>query len=118
MGLLDGDEISNLFGDVFGEIYADGILIHVAKVNGRGGNITSTTTNYPCKVQRDNCDKSMMSEEGYVATDVKLILLRAPLGNVDVTTDDKVTAYGVTYSLKSVRRDAANSHFVARGRKL
>jgi len=117
MSILDG-EIRDIFGDVFGEIFDDGTLVRVVKTNGPGGKITEVPTNHACKLQRDACDQSMMKEAGYEGKDVRLLILRKQLGNIELTVDDRVVAYGETWSLKSVRKDPANSHFVARGRKL
>lgn len=114
MGLLDGG-IARTFGAVFSSIYLDGTLHRITKTsNGRGG-WNATFADTPIKGQRDACTESMRREEGYTERDVRLIVLTRGVTG-DITTDDEITLAGARWSVQSVDKDTASSHWVLRGR--
>lgn len=115
-GLLDTDDIQQLFGDVFSDIYGDGELITVTMVRGPGGVQIPQETPVPCKVQVDRCDEAMRQSAGYTAEDVKLLVLKAGIAVVP-DSDSIVVARGQRWKAKSVRSDPASSYWIIHGTK-
>lgn len=98
----------------------------------------------PIKVQIDSATEAMRQADGFAQGDVRLLILttygqavapvevphsddaklsdgsgysQAPYGSVvTVTSDHEVTIEGMRYSIQSVERDPALSHWVCRGR--
>lgn len=113
MSLLDA-EIQTLFGSVFGALYLDGTLTRVTLVDDGFGGLTETTAATACKVQRDACTENQRLEQGYSASDVRLLILQA--GQDQIDTNCRVTVLGETYQLGPViTQDPARSYFEARG---
>ncbi len=115
-GLLDTDDIQQLFGDVLSDIYGDGQLITVTMVRGPGGVQVPQETSVPCKVQVDRCDEAMRQSAGYTAEDVKLLVLQAGIAIVP-DSDSIVVARGQRWKAKSVRSDPASSYWIIHGTK-
>lgn len=114
-GLLDTDDIQQLFGDVFSDIYGDGQLITVTMVRGPGGVQVPQETSVPCKVQVDRCDEAMRQSAGYTDTDVKLIILQSDVSDKEPDTDSLVVAQGKRWKVSGVRQDPARSVWIMRG---
>lgn len=113
MSLLDA-EIQSLFGSVFGAIYLDGTITRVTFADDGFGGLTETAASEPCKVQRDACTENQRLEQGYAASDVRLLILQADQDAID--TNCRVTVLGVEYQLGPViTQDPARSYFEARG---
>lgn len=113
MSLLDA-EIQSLFGDVFGAIYLDGTLTRVTLVDDGFGGLTENSATEPIKVQRDACTENQRLEQGYSASDVRLLILQSGVDLLD--TNCRVTVLGVTYQLGPIiSQDPARSYFEARG---
>lgn len=111
LSLLDG-EIRSLFASVFGSIYDDGTLISVTLVADGFGGYSETVSTQSVKVQRDTLTERQRLELGFAPTDVAIIVLRGPA----VNTNDRVTAYGETYTIgPTVTTDPGNSHWICRG---
>lgn len=106
-------DISALFGDVFGEIYLDGIVARHALVHDSSGGGTSTVTSEPCKVQVDDVTEAMRRQEGYTSADVRLMVLQASTA-IAVDTDCRVTVDGVEYIVGWVGQDPAKSYWECR----
>jgi hypothetical protein len=112
MGLLDG-EIAAVFQGVFSDIYVNGVITRVSLIDDGLGGWSKVTESEPCKVQRDAVTQAQKLEEGYAASDVRLIVLSA------IDNNCLVTCYGVTYQIgPTVTRDPANSYWEARGIKV
>lgn len=82
-----------------------------------GGSITSAGTPVvkTCKAQIDAATQAMRLAEGFLETDVRILVLVASLdGTLD--TQAKVTRAGVTYSLLSCTLDPAGVGYECRGR--
>lgn len=115
-GLLDSDDIQQLFGDVFSDIYGDGELIRVDMVRGPGGVMTPTEQPpVPVKVQTDRCDHAMRDAPGYSDTDVKLLILQSGVSGRKPNTDDIVVARGQRWKISGVTEDPARSYWSMRG---
>ena len=113
MSLLDA-EIQSLFGDVFGTIYLDGTITRVTLVDDGFGGLTETTTTTAAKIQRDACTENQRLEQGYSASDVRLLILQS--GVDQINTNDRVTVLGVEYQLGPViTQDPARSYYECRG---
>lgn len=119
MGLLDGG-IEAMFGGVFGALYLNGTLHRdtTTPIYDTEGNITGYGGggDIACKAQVDAATYAMRQAEGYSEGDMRIIILSAGLG-VEVTTDMQVSVSGKRWMIASVDRDAANSHWICRGRK-
>lgn len=119
MGLLSGG-IEAVFGAAFGGIYPSGTL-HLG-LTGPVYDLEGRIVGYaggggvPIKVQRDRATYAMRQAEGFSEGDVALIVLSAGL-TVEITTDHEITdGHGRRWKVASADRDAANSHWVCRGR--
>ena len=113
MSLLDA-EIQSLFGSVFGALYLDGYIARVTLSDDGFGGLTETSAETPCKVQRDACTENQRLEQGYSASDVRLLILQSGIDPID--TNCRVTVLGVTYQLGPViTQDPARSYYEARG---
>ncbi|ELT46836.1 hypothetical protein [Brucella intermedia] len=114
-GLLDTDDIQQLFGDIFSDIYGDGQLITVTMVRGPGGVQIPQESSVPCKVQVDRADESMRQSAGYTDTDVKLIILQSGLSDKEPDSDSIVVAQGRRWKVSGVRSDPARAAWIMRG---
>lgn len=118
MGLLDGG-IEAIFGAAMGGFYLPGTLHRDGaqpQYDGEG-NITGYAggADLACRAQVDAATYAMRQADGYADGDVRVIILSAGLG-VEVTTDFQVSVSGKRWQIASVERDAANSHWICRGR--
>ena len=118
MGLLDGG-ISALFGTVFGGLYLDGQIIAVSYTDDGTGSLTPVVAaSIPCKVQVDACTERQKLEEGYRATDARLLILQSGIATKPVG-GNRVVAKGVTYIIgPTVNQDPAASYWECRGSPL
>ncbi len=118
MSLLTED-IAALFCEAFGSIYLAGTIERdgVPTYN-TGGDITgyAGADSIAIKVQVDTASQAMRSDAGYAEGDVSLIILT--YGISSLTADDEVSIGGTRYSLQTVDLDAANSHWICRGRRV
>lgn len=119
MGLLDGG-IAAIFGAAFSAFYLDGTLHRdgTDPIYGAGGEITGYAggADVPCKAQVDAATYAMRQSDGYSEGDVRIIVLSAGLG-VEITTDFQISVSGRRWMIAAADRDAANSHWVLRGRR-
>lgn len=121
MGFLDGG-LTGLVGAAFGWILLDGTLHpQVETQDGKGGLTIADGTPIPIKIMVDPDSKDYRGEEGYADSDVSILFLRSrPDGLGDVpypNIRDKVTVRGEVYDLLTpIKRDAAITHYTARGR--
>lgn len=117
MGLLDGG-MESIFGAALGGLYLPATLhVPATPIEDIEGNVIghSGGGDYPCRAQLDDVTWSMRQAEAYVDGDQRIIVLSAGLG-VQITTDHEITIRGKRWLIASVQRDAANSHYVLRGR--
>lgn len=114
-GLLDTDDIQQLFGNIFSDIFGDGQLITVTMVRGPGGVQIPQETAVSCKVQVDRADEAMRQSAGYTDTDVKLIILQAGLSDKEPDSDSIVVAQGRRWKVSGVRSDPARAAWIMRG---
>lgn len=113
MSLLDA-EIQSLFGSVFGAIYLDGTITRVTLADDGFGGLTEVVETASCKVQRDACTENQRLEQGYSASDVRLLILQD--GQAAIDTNCRVTVLGVEYQLGPViTQDPARSYWECRG---
>lgn len=111
------DEISELFGSVFGEVYDDGFLTVSTLTKGAGGIMVRSTNNVTVKVQQDSCTESQRNEDGYTGRDVRLLVLRLSLSVDQFNADNFISVYGKTWSIESLSNDPAASYFDIRARE-
>jgi hypothetical protein len=116
MGLLDG-QIGEMFAAVFGPLYLDGTLYRaVAGDDGQGGGSGNGFDNGTAvKVQIDAATQAMQQAEGFVDTDVRILILAHGVASPD--TDAEVAAGGARYMVATVGTDPAGSYYELRGRK-
>jgi len=108
-------DISALFGDVFGALYLDGTLTHVAMVADSYGGGSTVETSEAVKLQVDACTERMRIDPGYTSGDVRVIVLQDGVG-IALNTDCRVTVDGDTYFIASVEQDPAQSYWECRAR--
>jgi hypothetical protein len=116
MSLLDGG-IASIFGAALGGLYLPATL-HVpgTRTDDIEGNISyADPTDIPCRAQMDGATYAMRQSEGYSEGDVRILILISGLG-VEITTDCQVTVSGRRWMIGSLEKDAANSHYICRGR--
>lgn len=118
MGLLNGG-IKNIFGAAFAGLYLPATLYRASASFDEGGSKAVVYAEAPCKAQVDEVTWSMRQEAGYTAGDVRIIILAATLTGAEPADDDQITVEGYArYSLASVTRDPAGSHWIARGSEI
>lgn len=119
MGMLDGG-IEALFGDAFAGLYLPATLHRsgTEPIYDDAGRITGYVggADIACRAQVDAASYAMRQAEGFAEGDVRIIVLSAGLG-VEITTDFQITVSGKRWLVASVDRDAANSHYILRGRR-
>jgi hypothetical protein len=119
--LLDGG-MADVFAEIFGGEYLPARLHRTAWAQDAKGKVTRTPDEGdPILLQVDRLTwKQSQPDQGAKPRDVRLIILArnaagavvaAPEDGQSVTLDDT----GVTYRLAMVERDAASSHWEARG---
>lgn len=113
-------EIARLVGEAVGGPYHDAVLLYAGTpVYDDGGSIIEPGTPYTvgCKVQVDAVTESMRLEAGYLAKDIRLIILID--AEPDTTPDVRIETgkfAGNTYSLQSAVRDTLGFGWECRGR--
>lgn len=113
MSLLDA-EIQSLFGSVFGALYLNGNITRVTFTDDGAGGLTENLETSPCKVQRDVCTEAQRLEEGYSATDVRLLILQD--GQDPIDTNCRVMVLERMYQLGPIiNQDPARSYWECRG---
>lgn len=113
-------QIAGLVSEAVGGPYAAGVLLYPGTpVKDDGGSIIDPGTPFTvdCTVQVDGVTEDMRADAGYLAQDVRLLILvdRAP----DTAPDVRVDAgkfVGSTYSIESARRDTLGFGWECRGR--
>jgi hypothetical protein len=116
MGLLNGG-IAAIFGSVLSGLYLPATL-HVPgeyATDLEGNVLPSTGTDIACRAQVDAATYAMRQSEGYSEGDVRIIVLVAGLG-AEITTDCQISVSGKRWTVGSAELDAADSHWVLRGR--
>lgn len=88
-----------------------------------GGSITSagTPVELACRAQFDAATQAMRAAEGFLETDVRILVLSASIDG-DLDTEARIVVasgdYAGTWALMSCQRDPASIGFECRGRKL
>lgn len=116
MGLLNGS-LAAAFAGVFGALYLDGSLYRAVDFvdDGKGGGSDpGFEPAQAVKVQIDSATQAMIASDGYVAGDVRILMLAH--GVAAPSTDDEIAA-GARYMIESVGTDPAGSYYELRGRK-
>lgn len=117
MGLLDGG-IAAAFAGAFGAMYLDATLYRAAEFtdDGKGGGTGGGfSAGDPVKVQIDQATQAMITAEGFVEADVRILMLAH--GVAAPSTDDEIGAGGTRYQIESVGTDPCGSYFELRGRR-
>ena len=117
MSLLDTDAIKNIMGAAFTPIFGTGELIRVNMVWQSGVGLPVEDAPVAVSVQTDRCDEAMRQSPGYTVEDSKLIILQAGITGREPNTDDVIVARGQRWKVKSVRSDAAQSHWIIHATK-
>lgn len=87
-----------------------------------GGSITApgTPVEKPCRAQFDSATQAMRATEGFLETDVRILVLAASIDGV-LDTEAKIVVasgeYAGTWALLSCQRDPASVGFECRGRR-
>lgn len=115
-------EIAGLVSEAVGGPYAAGKLVYAGvPVKDDGGTIITpgTPVEVDCRVQVDAVTEDMRRDAGYLAQDVRLVILidRAPDTTPDLRVIDGKFA-GQTYSLQTANRDTLGFGWECRGRKV
>lgn len=114
--------LATAFSEQFGGPYAEGYAEWPGTATyDTGGSITAagTPARIDCRVQVDVATEAMRQAEGFLATDVRLLVIG--LAALDDSAKIGVTAgtfSGSVYRLLSVSRDPAGIGFECRGRRV
>ena len=120
MGLLDG-MLAPIVHGAFSGILLDGTLTRRTFTdNGKGGLTANAPTTVAIKVMVDPATETMRAEDGFNDRDVSLLILAH--GVPYPKLDDEVTIAtgpdaGNYHLLAPITKDAASTHYIARGRK-
>lgn len=121
------DNFANIalgFSQMSGSPFIDALAIYDADaVYDDGGSITfqGAETGLPCKAQFDAATQEMRAAEGFLETDVRILVLTASLeGNLDTSAKIEVAAgrYAGRWSLLSCTQDPASVGYECRARKV
>ena len=87
-------------------------------VTDAGGSITSpgTPVQKPCRAQFDAATQAMRAADGFLETDVRILVLAASLAG-PLDTGATITAAGDTWALLTCQRDPAGIGYECRGRR-
>lgn len=116
MGMLDGG-VAGLFGSIMGGYFLDATLYRGTITHDGEGGGSVTWADEDCKAQVDAATQAMREAEGFIDTDVRILVLQQGLAGA-ITTDDELEVEGERYAIMSVGRDPAGAYFELRGRKL
>ena len=111
-GLLDTDELQELFGDVLSDIYGDGILQRMTMGKTEpGGSIKPMPDGAPetVKVQTDSLTEAMRSSDRYTNADVVIYMLQSGVSGRKPKTDDRITIGTDVYLIDNVTQDPTRS---------
>lgn len=113
------------FASQFGGPFYDGTAIWPGTPTyDSGGSITTPAdpVTSDCQVQIDVATEAMRSDAGFIATDMRLLVLSSSLtGTLDTTARVAVSAgpyEGTTWTLHSATRDPAGIGWECRGRQV
>jgi hypothetical protein len=107
-GFLDGG-IAAAFSSVFEDMYLPATLHRpTTSDDGMGGGST-TWTDEAVKVQPDLASQAMVSGQGYVESDGRMLMLAA--GHDDPNTDCELTYGSARFSILNWSADPAKSYF-------
>lgn len=119
-GMLSGDDIQELFGEVLGDIYEDATL----EIWGRSETRDPVTGTFPpvllsehqVKVQRDECTEAQRQADGYTVGDVRFLILQHGV-EAQPDSDCRVLYRGDRYRLFApIAQDPARVYWDARAR--
>lgn len=115
-------QIAGLVSQAVGGPYAAGKLLYAGTpVKDDGGSIITPGTPFEvdCQIQVDSCTEDMRRDAGYLAQDVRLIILvdAKPDTTPDARVDDGEFA-GQIYSLQTAVKDTLGFGWECRGRKV
>lgn len=113
MGLLDGGGAA-IMSAVFGGIFLDATLHRATFTDDGSGGGSTTYTNQSVKAQLEAATQAMREAEGYVDTDMRIIVLAH--GVMRPTSDDEITIRGVRYGIANVGTDPAQAYWDLHGR--
>lgn len=111
------------FSDIAGAPYVDAVATWPGTpVKDAGGSIVTpgTPVSLPCKAQFDAATLAMREAEGFLQTDVRILVLAATLeGELDTAAKLVVASgdHAGTWTLLSCQRDPAGIGFECRGRR-
>lgn len=116
--------IASGFAEQFGAPFQDAIARWPGTpVKDAGGSITTpgTPSLHDCRVQFDAATQAMRAVDGFLETDVRILVLAASLDHVLDSAAQIVVAggsYAGTWALLSCQRDPAGVGYECRGRKV
>jgi hypothetical protein len=116
MGLLDGGGAA-LMASVFGGIYLDAQLFRpsVGGDDGMGGGASPAFADPEAvKVQLEAATDAMRQTEGYVDTDVRILMLAHGVARPNVNC--QILLNGIRYGVRRVGTDPATSYWDIHGR--
>lgn len=117
MNLLDGG-IASSFASIFGAYFLDGTLIHVTREEQADGDVVTSETEAPIKLQVDQLSEVARQAAGYTQEEQRIIVLQVnPDGTrpPKPTTDDEISQGEQRWTVASVDADPANSQWIIRG---
>ena len=110
-------DLSGVFGAAFAGVYDDAVLHRPGKIQDTAGTITrGQPSEHPCKAQVDAATQAMRGADGFVETDVRILVLASTVG-VAASTDDEIVTGGRRWKIASVSQDPARTHWEMRGRR-
>lgn len=105
-------DLAGHFGAVF--VAAEAVVPGAAQYDAGGSIIApAEPTRRPCRVQVDAATQAMRQADGFLETDVRLLVLSL---DGPLTTAARIVVNGASYALLSVSRDPAGVGWECRGR--
>jgi hypothetical protein len=113
MSLLDGG-IASIMSAALGGLYLDATLHRSSTTDDGQGGGSTTYADEAVKAQLDVATDAMRQSEGYVDTDVRILVLASGVDKPD--TDCQITMLGIRYGIANVGTDPAQSYWDLHGR--
>lgn len=107
--ILDG--MNATFGEVFGAIYTDAVLIKRTITFATNGDRSEATATHVIKAQRDQRAESFRAAQGGTDNSAVFLVLQRGM-TVTPTSDDEITFKGATWAIAGVSEDPAGTHWV------
>lgn len=112
--MLDG--IRELIGNVMAPLYDEATLVKQERSENLEGDITITPASHACFAHEVSRSAAYRAEARMADDQDEIIVLASHLGEVEITTDDIITAGGKSWSVVRAKQDGPKSQWKVIGK--